>query len=105
MVGQQVVVEKDGVIGIFGKQFFCLLYVFRKVQLIALKSFNEPAMPAAVVIQQKHLDRCSFGAQVSEAELDHQTAKNTHKYQRRIQYNIAKMQSQTAALKYIWAVL
>ncbi len=67
-LGQQIVIEKDRVVGSCAQQLHCFSCVMGDINDVAFEARCEPAVASHVVIQKKNTNRMTLGAQRFQAK-------------------------------------
>ena len=72
MLGMEVVIQKNCVVGVFAQQLLSLRDVVGHVDEVAFEPFSEPLMSAPIVVQQKDSDGMSFTINSANTEFSQQ---------------------------------
>jgi len=72
MLGMQIMIQKDGIVGILAQKLLCLPHVVGHVDEVTLEPFSEPLVPALIVVQKKNSDRVAFSINPPDAKFREQ---------------------------------
>jgi hypothetical protein len=67
----EIMIEKNGIVGIIAQQLLSLRHVVGNIQVIALKALAEPVLPSSVVFEQKNPNRVAIRGNFAEPKFAH----------------------------------